>query len=45
MLVVVDDNDVLMIMFMIERSEYDDDDVSDRKVKVLKMLLIKRSKC
>ena len=40
-----------MMMFLIERSEYDDDDVAtevvaDRKVKVLKMsLLIERSKC
>ena len=38
---VVDDDDIL-----IERSECDDDDVADRKVKELKMmLLIKRSKC
>ena len=47
-----------MMMFLIKRSEYDDDvvadekgqsaedDVADRKVKVLKMmLLIERSKC
>ena len=47
-----------MMMIMIERSEYDDDDVADdqkgqsldddvanRKVKVLKTLLIERSKC
>ena len=45
-----------MMMFLIERSKYDDDvvadqkakvlkDVADLKVKVLKMLLIERSKC
>ena len=40
-----------MMMFLIERLEYDDDDddvevVVDRKVKMLKMLLlIERSKC
>ena len=36
-----------MMMIMIDRSEYDDDDVAaDRKVKVLKMLLlIEKSKC
>ena len=40
-----DDVDVLM-MFMIEILEYDDDVVADRKAKVLKkMLLIERSKC
>ena len=34
------------MMFLIERSEYDDDVVADRKAKVLKkMLLIERSKC
>ena len=35
------------MMFLIERSEYDDDDVAaDRKVKLLKMLvLIEKSKC
>ena len=34
-----------MMMFLIKRSEYDDDDVVDRKIKVLKMLLlIERSK-
>ena len=40
-LLIVDDDDVL-----IEISECDDDDVADRKVKELKMLLlIERSKC
>ena len=35
-----------MMMLLIEGLEYDDDDVADRKVKVLKMLLlIERSKC
>ena len=35
-----------MMMLFFKRSEYDDDDVVDRKVKVLKMmLLIERSKC
>ena len=35
----------MMMMLLFERSEYDDD-VADRKVKVLKMmLLIERSKC
>ena len=39
--VAADDDDVL-----IERSEYDDANVvADRKVKVLTMLLIERSKC
>ena len=34
------------MMSLIERSEYDDDVVADRKAKVLKkMLLIERSKC
>ena len=35
------------MMIMFDRSEYDDDDVAtDRKVKVLNMmLLIERSKC
>ena len=34
------------MMSLIERLEYDDDDVANRKVKVLKMmLLIERSKC
>ena len=33
------------MMFLIKRSEYDDDVVADRKVKVLNMLLIERSKC
>ena len=36
---------MMMMMFLIERLEYDDDDVSDRKIKVLKLLLIERSKC
>ena len=30
----------MMMMSLFERSEYDDDDVADRKVKVLKMLLL-----
>ena len=35
-----------MMMFPIERSECDDEDVlADRKIKVLKMLRIERSKC
>ena len=40
------DDDVSMsMMIIIDRSEYDDDDVAaDRTVKVLKMLLIERSK-
>ena len=33
------------MMILIERSEYDEDDFADRKVKVLKMLLIEMSKC
>ena len=36
---------LLMMRFLIEISECDDDDVPDRKVKVLKMLLIERLKC
>ena len=40
---------MIIMMFLIERSEYDDDVVVDRKVKILKMLLkillIERSKC
>ena len=41
-----DDDDGLMMMTLIERFEYDDEDVVDRKVKILKMmLLIERSKC
>ena len=42
-----DDDVSMLMMFLIERSEYDDDDVAvDRKVKVLKMLLlIEKSKC
>ena len=32
------------MMIMIDRSKYDDDDVADRTVKVLKMLLIERDK-
>ena len=37
---------LMMMMFLIERSKCDDDDVAiDRKIKVLKMLLIKSSKC
>ena len=37
----------MMIMLLIERSEYDDDDVADRKVKVLMMMmfLIERLEC
>ena len=36
----------MMMMLLFERLEYDDDDVIDRKVKELKMmLLIERSKC
>ena len=34
----------MMMMLLFERLEYDDDDVADQKVKVLKMLLIERSK-
>ena len=43
MKVVADDDDGILI----DRSEYDDDDVAtDREVKVLKMLLlIERSRC
>ena len=33
------------MMSLIERSEYDDDVIADRKAKVPKMLLIERSKC
>ena len=29
-----------MMMFLIKRSEYDDDVVADRKAKVLKMMLL-----
>ena len=29
-----------MMMFLIERLEYDDDDVANQKVKVLKMLML-----
>ena len=37
---------MMFLMLLIEISEYDDDDVVDRKVKVLKMLLlIESSKC
>ena len=37
---------MMLLMLHIEGSEYDDDDVDDRKVKVLKMfLLIESSKC
>ena len=36
-----DDDVSMLMMFLIDRSEYDDDDVAtDRKVKVLKMLLL-----
>ena len=36
---------MMLLMLLIEGSKYDDDDVADRKVKVLKMLLlIERSK-
>ena len=42
-----DDDVSMLMMFMINRSEYDDDDVvTDREVKVLKiLLLIEKSKC
>ena len=42
-----DDDVSMLMMFLIERSEYDDDDVAaDRKVKVVKMLLlIEKWKC
>ena len=40
------DHTLMIIMSVIERSEYDDGVVADRKVKVLKMmLLIESSKC
>ena len=37
---------MMLLMLLIERSEYDDDDVANRKVKEMNMmLLIETSKC